>query len=122
MSGEDVENEAVFILEGSWLGDHRTKVWLGEEEIHIENPSKKYCLWNQGPLKIPYHDILAVDIGFGSEDHNHLELDLRPKKYYKVFDSAFNIPVCKKIRPYYFRMIFFNELLNFSSALYIFVL
>ena len=95
MSGEDVENEAVFILEGSWLGDHRTKVWLGEEEIHIENPSKKYCLWNQGPSRIPYHDILAVDIGFGSEEHNHMELDLRPKKYYKVFDSAFNITVCK---------------------------
>ena len=67
----------------------------------IENPPfKKFCFWNSGqPVTIPYHDILAVEVGFGSSDRhqqqNNVEMELNSSsKKYKVFDSALSISVC----------------------------
>ena len=116
---DDGINEAVFTLEEvsdndlrgstpastsstSWWSSHGTshsKVQLCEakRQMVIENPPfKKFCFWNSGPVTIPYHDILAVEIGFGSSDRRHqqnLEMELNSKKY-KVFDSALSISVC----------------------------
>ena len=116
---DDDINEAVFTLEEvsdndlrgstpgsssstSWWSSHGTshsKVQLCEanRQMVIENPPfKKFCFWNSGPVTIPYHDILAVEVGFGSSDRRHqqnLEMELNSKKY-KVFDSALSISVC----------------------------
>ena len=66
----------------------------------IENPPfRKFCFWNSGkPVTIPYHDILAVEVGFGSDRDRHqqqnLEIESHNSKKYKVFDSALSISVC----------------------------
>ena len=66
--------------------------------IHVT--FKKFCFWNSGqPVTIPYHDILAVEVGFGSSDRhqqqNNVEMELNSSsKKYKVFDSALSISVC----------------------------
>ena len=89
----DTTDETVFILEDSWFGHHGSKIKICElsKAVIIHKPPKRLCFRTPEPLKIPFEDILAVDVDYETVEIKHtLDIgDLGFKKH-KVFDSAFD--------------------------------
>ena len=89
----DTTDETVFILEDSWFGHHGSKIKICElsNAVIIDKPPKRLCFRTPEPLKIPFEDILAVDVDYETVEIKHtLGIgDLGFKKD-KVFDSAFD--------------------------------